>query len=505
MRVDDILPRMTRLFLSRTVDSFLKDVHKKDEEYLRQLVLKNRDEFSQAARVEQRLDFIDTERDTAVLDDIILRIVLSEGSYLLAEDVLYERVQDFEKRVVEASHDADLFRSRDKRALQLLTTVLDAAWRRGADLNPHEAYILSVLRRELGLSTYDQYLLEARLGRFPQEGSRLHSTSAIDEALKDLQARGIVMRFKDDKTFYVIPEEIARTVRLTLGVELRENAFQRLLNDLALQQLKTILGYVGLPTSGAKAELVERVVSSREKPSRLLNALHIDEITSMLRPLRGAKVSGSKEEKILNLIDYYEGLSSKEPSDPTDPRSIFYDWFELLAERRYINLRSNQVIQKDKDVDRAFEEATRYLFERKLGLTLVDLPGTDRPDGAIDFQEREFILWDNKSCEGLYGLPEDHFQQFLRYIRKSPKAVTLFMVIAPDFEPGALTAAQKLKVFSEQDTDVALITARDLKFMAEHWREYSTRKVPSFNPKVLDLTGFLTRDVLIDRLGWVEF
>jgi hypothetical protein len=101
-----------------------------------------------------------------------------------------------------------------------------------------------------------------------------------------------------------------------------------------------------------------------------------------------------------------------------------------------------------------------------------------------------------------YSLRE-HLQQFLRYIRSSTKDVTLFLVVAPDFDSPAETQAQKLKAFSDEDTDVALITARDLKYMAEHWQEYSNQKSPSFSPSVLDLTGLLTRDLLIERLGWL--
>jgi len=38
-------------------------------------------------------------------------------------------------------------------------------------------------------------------------------------------------------------------------------------------------------------------------------------------------------------------------------------------------------------MDGAFEEATRYLFEAKLGLVHVPTPGSEHADGVLDFGE----------------------------------------------------------------------------------------------------------------------
>ncbi|MFW5988138.1 MAG: hypothetical protein ACOCQA_01725, partial [bacterium] len=61
--------------------------------------------------------------------------------------------------------------------------------------------------------------------------------------------------------------------------------------------------------------------------------------------------------------------------------------------------------------------------------------------------------------------------------------------------------AQKLKAKSRTDTDVGLITADELRFAAENWRDYSS-KDSKFNLEVLNYTGRITKDVLKQRMEW---
>src|SRR5690554_1302084 len=99
--------------------------------------------------------------------------------------------------------------------------------------------------------------------------------------------------------------------------------------------------------------------------------------------------------------------------------------------------------------------------------------GSKHADGKLIYNSKEIILWDNKSTEKPYTFPEEHFDQFLGYIRSENTRVKLFLIITFDFTQEAINHAQKLKAFSEQDTDVALIKAEDLKYVAENWKENS--------------------------------
>ena len=287
-----------------------------------------------------------------------------------------------------------------------------------------------------------------------------------------------------------------------MGGELRNEVYQTLLSDLNVTQLREILHQLDFNVSGIKEALVERIIEHNILPSIALKVFSSKDLSDILRQLEGAKISGTKKEKVQNIIDYYEMLSTPTSTDPADERARLYDFYEELAGRDYKTLRINKVIDKDVHVDNYFEEATRYIFEKKLEVDLVEMEGTRHADGKVQFNKQDVLLWDNKSTEEPYTFPEKHFKQFLRYIRTEEMRVTLFLVIVHDYNKDAVAQAQKLKALSEQDTDVALIKATDLVYIAEQWKNYSDKKNPVFNLQVFNITGELTRSMLLSRMEW---
>ncbi len=505
MYLQDILPKMTKLYLGRIVDSFLKDVQMETEDEMRSVVLKNIDEFQNKDRVKRNLDFSDEPRDVTLLNEMILMSLMEKEGYILSESDILKEVLEMEKEILEQSNDQEYIEKFiPKDAKQIYRSVLYEAWKKDDSLNAHEINILNVLRNELELSKRDHYLMECQIGRFPQKGNKFHTHQQINRSLINLQTRGLILRFREDTSYYIIPEDIARVIRYEMGGELRNEVYKTLLNDLNVNQLRDVLSSLNFNVSGRKENLVERIINHNILPSTALKTFSSTELTEILRTLEGTKISGSKKEKVQNIIDYYEMLSSPELSDPTDDRARLYDFFEEFAARDYKTLRVNKIIEKDKQVDNYFEEATRYLFERKFGLNLMEMKGTKHADGKIQFNNTNVVLWDNKSTEEPYNFPEDHFNQFLRYIRSEEMRVTLFLVIVQDYTTEAVAQAQKLKAFSEEDTDVALIKASDLKYVAEQWRSYSDQKSPEFNLQVFNMSGELTRNSLMSRLEWTQ-
>jgi hypothetical protein len=182
-----------------------------------------------------------------------------------------------------------------------------------------------------------------------------------------------------------------------------------------------------------------------------------------------------------------------------DSREKFYEYYVELATRDRENLLSNKVIKKDKDMDLAFEEGTRYLFEKKLGLSLESMPGCEHADGLLRFpKSKELFMWDTKSKESIYEFPNDHFNQFRRYIHNSTDRVNCFMVIAPEISDKAEENAYRLKTQSGTDTDLSLISADDLKWVAENWKSYAYNEKFSLN--VFNFTGVLDRGGLKKRM-----
>ncbi|MFB4160997.1 SAP domain-containing protein [Geomicrobium sp. JSM 1781026] len=504
MQLQDLLPLMSKMYLSRTVDSFLKDVKLYEEDEMRNIILKNIEEFRNDKRVKSNLNFRTTDRDITLLNRLILKCLLGSQNYILTEKQLHKEVLDLQSQILHDSQDEDYMNAKiDATAGRVYTAVLNTAWLKDDALNEHEINILYTLRDEFNLSIRDHYLLESKIGRFPRKNGKLHSTQNIDQSLKDLQQRGIVVRIKSDAPYYVIPSDIVRIVRYEMGEELRTETYQQLLKDLNLTQLKQVLSSMNINTSGVKEAIIERIIKYNILPSQTLANLSNTELTQFLRSKEGVRISGNKEEKIQNIIDYYENITTKADSDPTDERSIYYDFMDQLASRNYKALRANRVIQKDVNVETYFEQATEYLFEKKLGLQLEEMPGSKHADGRIKFDTKSVMLWDNKSTEKSYTFPNAHFDQFLGYIRSEKMRVAVFLIVAHDFTQEAINQAQKLKVFSEQDTGVALIRTEDLKYIAEHWKEYSEQKKPEFNLQVFNLTAEMNRQLLTNRMEWI--
>jgi len=297
----------------------------------------------------------------------------------------------------------------------------------------------------------------------------------------------------------VVPEEIVPGVKQALGIELAERSYTLLLERLSRSQLKTVLEAFKMPTSGKKEEQIARILEADIQPSEALGTLHTQQLQELCKALPGVKSSGSKQERIDNLIEHFANLRVVEVSEEADPREVFFQYYVELARRDRSNLLSNNVIGKDKDMDNAFEEATRYRFEAKLGLVHVSTPGSEHADGVLDFGQGDALfMWDTKSKESVYTFPNLHLNQFKRYIRDSARRVTCFLVIAPEIDPRCVDNAYRLKAESGRDTDVALIAAEDLKWLAEEWSAGGGRR--PFNLQVLNYTGVLERQALQSRM-----
>lgn len=139
------------------------------------------------------------------------------------------------------------------------------------------------------------------------------------------------------------------------------------------------------------------------------------------------------------------------------------------------------------------------MFQQELGLDLLEMTGSDHPDGMLEFSGGDLLMWDTKSKEGDYRFPRSHLRQFKRYIRDSARRVSCFLVIVPSVEDGSETTAELLKSESGRDTDISLVTAEDLKWVAENWREFAAGA--DFDVEVFNTTGVLSRDRLEERMN----
>ncbi|HMA62965.1 MAG TPA: hypothetical protein VKP78_09975, partial [bacterium] len=287
------------------------------------------------------------------------------------------------------------------------------------------------------------------------------------------------------------PKEIREAVKTVLGFELRNDCHKLLHNEISKKHLKAIARYFELNVSGRKEEISSRIIKAGCTPSEELDVLSKDDLYNICNNLQGVAVSGPKSKKIINIIEYYDNLNIMPPEDTEDPRSQYYQYLEKLARRDNQDLLRIGLIEKDREMETFFEEGTSYLFEKKLGIKLLEFEGNDNPDGGVEFPDGELLYWDNKSKENEYTFPQSHYNQFRRYINNSNKRVKVFLIIVPEISEESEIKAMKLKQDTKTDTDVALITASNLKYIAENWENDNIQK--DFNLGLFNMTGILNR------------
>ncbi len=357
------------------------------------------------------------------------------------------------------------------------------------------------MRKKLQINRLEHCLLESKLGKFPKDGNQLHSYEELKQAHLELQKKGILFFCNKAKpnNLIVLPEEISEVVSKVIKFEMGKEA-QKLLHDtLTTGQLRTACRSQGLPVSGTKQEVSNRLVETQTKPSEILDTLSNDELYAICHKLPGVHKSGTKQTKINNIISYFDSLTNKPPVESKDEREVYYQYFEELAERNNKELYRLGIIKRDRDMESLFEEATRYLFEKKLGCPLVKQDGSEHADGGVEFPNGELLLWDNKGKEQKYKFPKSHADQFLRYIRNSTQRIRVFLIIVPNVLPEAEQQALHLKYNNPTDTDVALITAKNLKFLAENWKELSKKECINLN--IFNMTGIIDRQKIEHRLN----
>ena len=501
MKIADCLPLMTKQYLTRVVDSILKnELPRGDEDSLREKVRQNVKELADPERIRETLRDATLHRNQRILIESTLGALLRSPDLTATEEQLFGAVRAHEQSVIDEAAAEDTFTFSDTRAIEVYSEVLEVALE-DDDISIDEYRLLEKLRVKLGVSRREHRLLEAKVGKFPKPGNELHTLPEFRDALKQLQVAGLVFfcNRAEDGAKAALPEELARPVKAFLGFEMSVDA-QRLMHDtLTNEQLRGALQSQGLPLSGTKVERSDRLIRAGVKPSEVLATLHVNELRDLCRKLPGVAVAGSKAERVERIIDYFDSLISKEPQPSDDPRAVHYQYFEEFAARDNKNLYQRKLIQHDRDMEAGFEEGTRYLVEVKLGCPLLEMPGVDHADGCVAFPNGELLLWDNKGKEATYTFPKAHFDQFRRYIRESVKRVNVFLVIVPNYDPQVRLQTMKLKHDSGTDTDVAVISAEDLKWVAETWPKHS--ESGKFSLEVFNMTGILDRATLEERLA----
>jgi len=500
MKIADVLPELTITPLRRFADAW--DVSRMKSE--------KRDVFEQAIRGE--VSRIDTEQ--AVLQrratfkretdyvrranaEMLLRLILDRPGYVIADECeLIKSAVDADAAFSEYARGNASTRHLEQRTIDIYQSVLEVAWENKVSFDEYQ--LIERLRRKLNIGRRDHRVIEIRVVRTSPIGP-----PEAEQALRDLTNHGFVCRFKrGDQTRVVVPEEIALRLRAVYGISLQSSAYRNLAAKLPIAVIKEALQQANQPAVSLKKEfLIERLIDGEVPPATLLEHLHNDALDELLANFPGEKPPPTmRAVKIRHLISHFDRFAAQPVGMVTDdPHRIYYDHLVELACRQYDVLRARGVIKHDQNVDRAFERGVRYAFSRLLGHPAKQFTGSSHADGGVVAKKGRMVLWDCKSSLEPYALTEVKCNQFLNYVHKeAPSVVCPFLVFSGEFTSDSQARALELKTKCPPGTEIALMTAADLKWLADKWStEYPGKRLPL---DVLAHSGLLNSEILKLRL-----
>lgn len=468
----------------RVASAYVADYRRLNLDEIKEFLIKTAPQYTSYDNISERLSEIGLDENRAIR--IIAPILLK--SYLLDQDDFISACKDtdtailnYEKSIIDESNNFDF--NKINRDFALFKYMLDTAWKYNNDISVDEKNLLEALRKYLNITTREQHMLEAKSGRFPTPENNLHTLTDIEATRKALQSKGLLVSIRnaDGLLCDMIPDDIAVQIRKYYQIEMRSYGYEKLVDYVIKKTKKQYLidivnkanqqaekASIEISNSPTIAELKSVILKSIQ-PSNLVggfsirDGLDVTMLSAWCSDL-GLNVSGNKNILISRILEYYDSLRKIEIKTE-DTREKLFNVYHELATRDTKFLRSNNIIEKDLQCEHYFEDATNYLFEKLLLNKPLTLTGTEHPDGKLSFKDK-YIMWDNKSKETAVNL-KDHIHQFDGYIKSSEKEVSVFMVIAPDFTEKSVKECVDYAL--NNDTQILLITADELKMVAEIW------------------------------------
>jgi Restriction Enzyme Adenine Methylase Associated len=499
MRIADVLPQLTILPLRRFADAWSVITIKSDKrDVFEQAILGEIHNIDSDVAVRNRLSTFEREVDYVRNEsaEILLRLVIDEPGYVINEGDLIKRAVAAEEEFFQYARDPMAIRHLDGRTVEIYGSVLEVAWENKVSFD--ELQLIKRLQRKLNICRRDHRVLEIRaVDRIPM------TAQDAEAALRVLNNNGLLVQFKHrGNTEVVCPEEIGNRLRSIYGVVLQSAAYRNLASKLPMKPMKSTLDKASQPSVSIRKDfLIERLIDGDVPPARLLDELDDNDLNALFDNFPEQKPPNMRAAKIRHLINHFDHYAAGQggTTSPPDPDQTYFTYLVELASRKYDSLYAANVIQRDQNVDRAFERGVRLAFSKYLGHAPIEFTGSAHADGGIAPRNQRMVLWDCKSALEPYALTEARCAQFIQYIQKEkPNIVSPFIVFSGAFTEDGQARALTLKATCSPGTEVCLMAAGDLKWLAEKWNsDYPTRRLPL---DVLGHTGVMTREVLEFRL-----
>lgn len=504
MKLEDALAGAGLRDLRAFTEAWQIDVVKRDDpaDYIDRTLAQLKS-FSDLERVEHHLALLaDLPYRAQSLAKAALRQLINSPDYSAVVDEFDAAMIEQERAFVDWASKPAALRHLDPKVVEIYQAVLEAAWE--DSVNNYEYRLLERLRAKLGITRRDHRVIELQIGKFPSASGGPHTAAEIEDAMRNVTHRGLAIRITmGARRLYVIPAELAEALRAQLGIELTGSAFANLLQHLPVSVIRDALEKAGQPFAGTREFLSARLMDGYISPKAVLRGLTDEQLSDLLKGFPSVRQDGSHEIKVRNIVKYFDTLPLSAPVVSGDRGEAYVSYYKEIASRDYGTLRAAGIASKDREVERAFEVATHTIFRDYLGMQPEVMEGSRHADGRVLLTaSKRVLLWDCKSCETKYTLTDALARQFLGYCEEAAPAIASpMLIIAPGFSSDSAAVAQRLKALCPPGTEVALITADSLLWLARHWRQRRAKEdVKALPWQILATTGELDQATLESRL-----
>jgi hypothetical protein len=255
----------------------------------------------------------------------ILALLLESPSRTRIVDGFKEAVLAETRRLSESIAAGEILARDDH--LHLYRRAFYEARRNDLDVNESESTILSVLRREASIAQVEHFLIEHH-SDFREFWDH---ENCFEHEMNALRSAGIVF---ESQGMYVLPEDIAPSIWLSLGLDMPKESARRLFGYLNNAELADVLAAAGSRTSGSKEQRLERLVLEWIQPRAALQCVSLSTLREICRATE-APSSGNKDELIDRVVlhfaqgkDQQEEVAVEVPAP--EPRRLAKEQFELL-------------------------------------------------------------------------------------------------------------------------------------------------------------------------------
>lgn len=359
MKFSDVIEYMASISdLKRVSIAYVSDLKDVKDEALKKSLLMAEHHYLMKENIGNQLDamLLSPNNNERVLTWLIVKtILLHTDDNKVSKKTLFNHIVEYEESIVNQTNPYyDQYKISDKENIKWFKSLLMTMYEGQQDISDDEKVLLSKMMMKCKVTQDERNIIEAAIGQFPKLENKLHSIKEVNSMTLKLQKLGLLFKIDhEDTTYYVIPDEIAVTLKRLLNLEIKQHGYMALIGNVHMKgktYLRSILESNGVVVNhNLNLSDLKYLCMTYVKPSVLLGGMTtrggIDTITlSNWCSELHLPISGKKSELIYRIIEFYDHLE-KDVKVQRRESIVYYERYdhltskgiEALSEKSYLS------------------------------------------------------------------------------------------------------------------------------------------------------------------------